>query len=93
MIYLEERHKKIVSDILNKYPYTFYVFGSRVKNKHKKLSDLDLTFTDNIPLNVQAHIEEDFENSDLPFTVDLVDYNHCDQDFKNIIQAQWEIFK
>jgi predicted nucleotidyltransferase len=93
MIYLEERHKQMVRDILKQYPYPFYVFGSRVKNQHKKFSDLDLAFTSEIPLSVQAHIEEDFENSDLPFTVDLVDYNRSDEDFKKVMQSQWELFE
>jgi hypothetical protein len=41
---------------------------------------------DAIPLSVQSHIEEDFEESDLPFTVDLVDYNLCSTQFQNQIK-------
>jgi len=46
LINIEQIHKKIVLDILNKYPYSFYAFGSRTKNKAKPLSDLDLCFTE-----------------------------------------------
>jgi len=83
---IEPKHYKIIKEILNKYPYTFYAFGSRAKGNPKKLSDLDLCFFENIPWNVQAHIEEDFELSDLPYKVDLVNWNSCDADFKKLIK-------
>ncbi len=86
MIYLEERHQKIIQDILKKYPYTFYVFGSRTKGSQKHFSDLDLCFNDAIPMNIQAHIDEDFEESDLPFKVDLMDWNLMAPEFKEIIK-------
>lgn len=86
MIHLEERHKKIVNDILKKYPYTFYAYGSRVKGTHRQTSDLDICFLEPIPLAVQAHIEEDFEESDLPFQVDLTDFNLMTPSFQKHIQ-------
>ncbi|HEV2916643.1 MAG TPA: nucleotidyltransferase domain-containing protein [Candidatus Babeliales bacterium] len=85
MIYLEDRHQNILQNILKKYPYTFYAFGSRAKGTQRKLSDLDLCFIEPIPLSVQAHIEEDFEESDLPFTVDLVNWNRADEAFKRLV--------
>jgi uncharacterized protein len=88
MICMEPRHLEIVKTILKKYPYTFYAFGSRVKNTHKQLSDLDICFMDNIPGNVLSHIREDFEESDLPFTVDIVDWNNCDEKFKSQIESE-----
>lgn len=92
MIFMEERHLKIVQDILRKYPYTFYAFGSRVKGTQKRLSDLDLCFIDSIPGNIQAHIDEDFENSDLPFKVDMVDWNLITPEFKERIQKDLVVF-
>jgi predicted nucleotidyltransferase len=82
MIYMDKRHLEIVKNILKKYPYTFYAFGSRAKGTQRPLSDLDLCFMENIPWNVRSHIDEDFEESDLPFTVDVVDWNSCSEDFK-----------
>jgi predicted nucleotidyltransferase len=72
MLQIETRHQKIVHSILSKYPYQFYAYGSRVKNRAKKYSDLDLCFYGKIPWNVLSHIQEDFEESDLPFKVELV---------------------
>ncbi len=93
MIHMEERHKKIVADILQKYPYTFYVYGSRAKGTHRPTSDLDICFTDQIPLAIQAHIEEDFELSDLPFHVDLSDYNLMDSSFQDRIKKDFVLLQ
>ena len=82
MIYMESRHLEIVKSILQKYPYTFYAFGSRAKGTEKRLSDLDICFVDEIPGNILSHIREDFEESNLPFTVDLVNLNTCDEKFR-----------
>ena len=86
MIHMEERHWKIVQEILKKYPYTFYAFGSRVKGGEKRFSDLDLCFMDPIPWNIRGHIDEDFEESDLPFKVDIVDWNLTTPEFKKLIK-------
>lgn len=85
MIYIEQRHWKIVEEILSKYPYTFYAFGSRTKGTQKRLSDLDLCFKEPIPFNVQGHIEEDFQESDLPFKVDVLDWRLMAPEFQEII--------
>lgn len=87
MINIEPKHLKYVRDILAKYPYKFYVFGSRVMGKTKKFSDLDLCFFESIPNSVLLKIEEEFEESDLPYKVDLVDGNKCDPEFLKIIKS------
>lgn len=88
-IQIEDRHMQLIKQILAQYPYTFYLFGSRVKNKARKFSDLDLCFIESIPWATRAHIEEDFEESNLPYKVDLIDWNLCDNDFKEMIQKDW----
>lgn len=93
MIYMEAHHLEIVRNILKKYPYTFYAFGSRVKGTQKKLSDLDLCFTEDIPWSVRSHIDEDFEESDLPFKVDVVDWNMCDENFRALIAKDMVLFQ
>lgn len=86
MIVMEARHLKIVCDILQKYPYSFYAFGSRVKNRAKKFSDLDLCFLEAIPESTLDTIKEAFEESDLPFTVDILNWHKCSPDFQKIIK-------
>ena len=87
MIHMEPRHWKIVQDILKKYPYDFYAFGSRAKGTQRRFSDLDICFKASIPWNVRGHIDEDFEESDLPFKVDVVDWNMCDELFRAKISS------
>jgi len=72
MLQMENRHQQMVKEILSKYPYQFYAYGSRVKGTAKKYSDLDLCFQEKIPWNILSHIEEELEESNLPFKVDLV---------------------
>ena len=86
MIHTEKKYLKIILKILSKYPYKFYVFGSRARGDHRKLSDLDLCYYENIPLNIISHIREDFEESNLPYTVDLVNWNTCDTNFQTLIK-------
>ena len=83
---IEERHLKIIKEILSHYPYTFYAFGSRVKGTPRQFSDLDICFMDNIPWNVRAHLDEDFEESTLPFKVDVIAWQSCSKDFQQAIQ-------
>ena len=85
MIGMEQHHWRIVQEILKKYPYTFYAYGSRAKGTQRPTSDLDICFMGSIPYAVQAHIEEDFEESDLPFTVEVADFNLMPEDFKRTI--------
>ena len=69
---LENKHLKILKEILAKYPYQFYAYGSRVKGNAKKYSDLDLCYYDNISSRVICEIREEFKQSNLPFMVELV---------------------
>lgn len=85
-IYIENRYKEIILDILKKYPYTFYAYGSRVKGTHKPTSDLDVCFMETIPFGIQGRIEEEFEESDLPFQVELSDFNLMSPHFQNKIK-------
>ncbi|HEV2614209.1 MAG TPA: nucleotidyltransferase domain-containing protein [Gammaproteobacteria bacterium] len=92
MIQLEREHYTIVGEILAKYPYQFYVYGSRSKGAAKPLSDLDLCCKENIPLNILAHINEDFENSRLPFKVEVVIWDKLTKDFQELITKDLKPF-
>lgn len=85
-VYMDQRHQEMLRDILSRYPYTFYVFGSRAKGNPKPFSDIDLCFKEEIAVRDLLAIEEALEESDLPFTVDLVDWNKCSVQFQKMIQ-------
>ena len=69
------------------------VFGSRITGKAKKYSDLDLVVFGKTVIDpgIIAKIKEDFEESDLPFRVDILDWNRISEEFKNIINQQYEV--
>lgn len=83
---LSDKQLEIVLSILKKYPYTFYAYGSRTQGKSRATSDLDICFMEHIPLNIQSHIKEDFEESNLPFCVEVSDYNLMTEEFKESIK-------
>ncbi len=68
-----------------------YVFGSRAElNKAKPYSDLDLAIDigDRLSLALLADLREEFINSDLTYTVDLVDLNAIETKFKETIMPK-----
>jgi predicted nucleotidyltransferase len=82
MIQLLDKHKRIVMAILSKYPYHFYVFGSRAKGTAKPFSDLDLAVKENMQALDKTKIITEFEESDLPFKIDLIEMSKIDPSFK-----------
>jgi uncharacterized protein len=90
MIDLSERFLSIVRGIVQTHlPHVpVYVFGSRATGKAKKFSDLDLMIQTGIRLDaVQlARAREAFEDSDLPITVDLIEWQACSPKFKDLVK-------
>jgi len=86
MLQLEPKHHQIIQQILSKYPYKFYAYGSRVKGNARRLSDLDLCYQENIPDAIAFQIEEEFKESDLPFIVELVAWKDMKPIFQELIK-------
>ena len=65
------------------------VFGSRVRGAVKRFSDLDLVLKGPEPLDpsVYARLANAFEESSLPWRVDLVDYHLLSPAFLAAVQA------
>ena len=83
-------HFKIVQDILNKSlssDVKVWVYGSRAKWTTLDSSDLDLALEgkDKIDYEVMNRLGRDFEESNLPYEVDVVDMATVQFFFKNII--------
>ena len=68
---------------------TVWAFGSRVCGTARKYSDLDLALITHEPLSLslKADLVASFEESDLPFKVDIVDWSSTGDNFREIIQA------
>lgn len=86
MIHLEKRHLQIILDILSKYPYTFFAFGSRVRGTQKPFSDLDLCVEEDLPELTKCYLQAEFDESDLPFKVDIIEWNKISKDFQQMIK-------
>ena len=65
-----------------------WAFGSRVTGKAKPASDLDLCIIGKSPLTYEAsaQLRQDFSDSDIPYSVDLVDWATCSASFRRIIE-------
>jgi predicted nucleotidyltransferase len=66
-----------------------WVFGSRATGRARRYSDLDLAVDAGrkLTLDETARLGEAFSESDLPYRVDLVDWNAIDDRFRRIISA------
>ncbi len=77
----DDQRETVVSAIRQYLPLEvdIFFFGSRVDGTARKSSDLDVLLKGSaeIPLGAIALIRERLENSDLPFSVDLLDYRTC----------------
>ena len=86
MLQLETRHQKIIRNILSKYPYQFFAYGSRVKGTARKFSDLDLCYQESIPDSLVFEIKDEFTESNLPFMVELVNWKRMRPAFQKMIK-------
>lgn len=70
--------------------YLAYLFGSYAKGKARKNSDIDIAVKGKkpLPLSTWSNLESEFEESDLPMEVDLVDYSRVQKDFQKIIDKE-----
>ncbi|OHD54688.1 MAG: hypothetical protein A2Y33_02595 [Spirochaetes bacterium GWF1_51_8] len=97
MIDLSEKHLHMVKNILKIFipDSEVRVFGSRTNGKSWEYSDLDIVVysnekTDN---NTLYQLVEAFQESDLPFRVDVLDYCTLDENFKKIVDEKNEIIQ
>ncbi len=78
MTHLKPEHEKILLAIfrehLSQTPVSVFAFGSQTRPSHRVDSDLDLLIHAQvgIPLSAMAQLKGAFEDSDLPFRVDIV---------------------
>lgn len=90
MINLEPHYLILVKKILNKYVpnYSVCLFGSRISENIKPYSDIDLVImnTENLPISTMARMSNAFEESDLPYKVDILEWSLLDKNFQKNIQ-------
>ncbi len=67
----------------------FYIFGSRAKGRAKQYSDIDIAIDDSgqkIDDLTKLKIESEFEESTIPYKIDVIDLNDITEDFRKCIE-------
>jgi len=97
MICVSEYEMKIITDILRSHISNGEVraFGSRYKWTSKDYSDLDIAVVQydkkSMPIMKLATIREAFEESELPYRVDVLDYWGISNEFRAVIDEGYEV--
>ncbi|MCE2869979.1 MAG: nucleotidyltransferase domain-containing protein [Oxalobacteraceae bacterium] len=91
LIDISPENWRIVNDILQRYvpDREVWAFGSRAKWTAKEFSDLDIAIIVDEPLSIglMAEMREAFQESSLPFKIDIVDWASITPAFRQVIQA------
>jgi len=94
MSILTQQQRVLIEEILQAYiPHCRVIaFGSRVSGDTKPFSDLDLAVYSSPPLSLVnvGMLKEAFSESNLPFRVDVVDMNTVSDEFRRVIENQYE---
>lgn len=97
MIDVTEKQLKIILEILNRHVPNCEVraFGSRYKLTAGEYSDLDIAIVcdQKIDWELMGSIKGEFEESDLPFRVDVLDWNVLAPEFRALIAQGYEVIK
>ncbi|HIJ95639.1 MAG TPA: nucleotidyltransferase domain-containing protein [Desulfuromonadales bacterium] len=88
---LKPEHRRIICDIFATHlpDREVRLFGSRATGTAKPNSDIDLVVMgdDPLPLTTMRILRDSFDDSDLPFQVDLVDWVETSEEFRKIIET------
>lgn len=85
-VQLEKKHFDIVAEILGPLQSEIRVFGSRAKGMASRFSDLDLCLMTDPGKAAITKLKSAFEESNLPFKVDVVVWSQLDESFRSAIQ-------
>ena len=78
--------KNIMFQFLDPKKDKVFIFGSRATGKGRKFSDIDIGIEchDKISEKLVGDIKEKFEESDLPYMIDVVNFSHVSDTFKKV---------
>lgn len=97
MINLEDQYFTVLKDIIRSYipDSKVILYGSRTKNKCKIYSDIDIAVIGKNKLDekLKRDMVEAFDESKLPYRVDIVDWFDLDDDFKKIILGNGSVIQ
>jgi len=87
--YLDQVEKIVISRVKN-LPVKVYFFGSRATGDNRATSDIDIAIMPQgkIPANLFTELRYIFEESNIPYKIDLVDLSTTDKAFyQNVIRT------
>ncbi|MEK6731885.1 MAG: nucleotidyltransferase domain-containing protein [Pseudomonadota bacterium] len=97
MIDIEPAHLTLIKKILRHHVPAAEVraFGSRINGTATQFSDLDLVIIAHPPLSWEKieQIKNAFSESNLPITVDIVNWASISDDFKAIIEHNYTLIQ
>jgi type I restriction enzyme S subunit len=97
MIDLSPEYLSTVKGILQQLipEYEVRVFGSRYKWLATTSSDLDLAVvgTEQLSAGLLSNLQDAFADSDLPFKVDVLDWQALSEEFKAVIEQGYEVIQ
>ncbi|OGK22155.1 hypothetical protein A2866_06775 [Candidatus Roizmanbacteria bacterium RIFCSPHIGHO2_01_FULL_39_8] len=82
--------KKIVFHYLDPKRDKIFIFGSRAIGEHRKFSDIDLGIESKrkIPALIIEDLKEALEESDIPFTIDVVNFTEVSSRFRSVAKQK-----
>ncbi len=93
-IFLKDEYIKILTDIFDKYcpNAEILIYGSRIKNEAHDLSDVDLSVKNFNDSNCNiAELKNIISESNIPFIVDINDFQTLPDYFKNEILKNYVV--
>ena len=78
--------KSLVSETAKNQKIKVFIFGSSIKEK--KFGDIDVGISGKIDDTTINKLKESFEDSTLPYFVDVINFNKASKDFKNNVMDQ-----
>ncbi len=71
------------------------VMGSRAEGRSKPFSDLDLVVMGSEPLDLRTlgQLRDAFDDSSLPFAVDIIEWTSCSAGFRRLVEAHAKPFR
>lgn len=77
--------KQIVMKKIDNTAYDIFLFGSRADGTAREMSDIDIGIKGKKQLDLitRALLDETFENSIIPYKIDIVDFSTASEKFKS----------
>ena len=82
--------RRVAHEVLHGHDVAVYLFGSWAKGEQRQSSDIDLAVDSHQPLpqGTLAILRERFEESRIPYIVDVVDLSEADEAFRAKVRGE-----